>query len=53
VDLVWQTDQQAVVRSVVQATDRANGQAVSTPVAEQSVLPDEDGARRIERVSRL
>ena len=53
VDLVSQTDNQAVVRSVVQTTDRVNGQEVTTQVAEQFVLRNEDGAWRIDQVSRL
>jgi hypothetical protein len=53
VDLVSQTDNQAVVRSVVQTTDRINGQEVTTQVAEQFVLRNEDGAWRIDQVSRL
>ena len=53
VDLVSRTDNQAVVRSVVQTTDRVNGQEVTTQVAEQFVLRYEDGAWRIDQVSRL
>ena len=53
IDLVSQTDGQAVVRSVVQTTDRVNGQDVTTQVSEQFVLRDEDGAWRIDQVSRV
>jgi hypothetical protein len=53
IELVSQTDTQAVVRSVVQTTDRINGQEVTTQVAEQFVLRNEDGAWRIDQVSRL
>ncbi|MGI9147540.1 MAG: hypothetical protein ACR2IK_13465 [Chloroflexota bacterium] len=53
IDLVSQAATQAVVRSVVQTTDRVNGQAITSQVAEQFVLRNEDGAWRIDQVSRL
>ena len=53
IDLVSETDGQAVVRSVVETTDRVNGQEVTSQVAEQFVLRTEDGAWRIDQVSRV
>jgi hypothetical protein len=53
IDLVSQTDDQAVVRSVVRTTDRLGGQDVTTQVSEEFVLHREGGAWRIDQVTRL
>ncbi len=53
VELVSQTDAQAIVRSVVQTTDRVNDQDVTSQVSERFVLQQEDGAWRIDQVSRI
>ena len=53
IDLVSQTRDQAVVRSVVTTTDRVEGQNVTRQVAEQFTLRMENGAWRIDQVSRL
>jgi hypothetical protein len=53
VDLVSQSDTEAVVRSVVSSTDRVNGQDLTTQVSEQFVLKNENGTWRIDQVTRL
>jgi hypothetical protein len=53
IDLVSQSAGEAVVRSVVSSTDRVNGVDVTTQVSEQFVLRYEDGAWRIDQVTRL
>jgi hypothetical protein len=53
VDLASQTDTEAVVRSVVETTDRVDGQSVFRQVSEEFVLHAEDGAWRIDQVSQL
>jgi hypothetical protein len=53
VDLVSQTGDQAVVRAVVSSTDLIEGKENTSRVAEQFDLHMEDGAWRIERVTRL
>ncbi len=53
VDLISQTAAESVVRSVVETTDRVNGQNVTTQVSEQFVLHNENGAWRIAQVSRI
>jgi hypothetical protein len=52
VDQVSQTDDQAVVNSMVSSTDRVNGEDVTTRVAEKFVLHKENGAWRIDQVTR-
>jgi hypothetical protein len=51
IDLVSQTEGEAVVRSVVLTTDRVNGEAVTSRVSEQFVLHTENGMWRINRVA--
>ena len=53
VDLAKQTDTEAVVRSVVDSTDRVDGQSVTRRVSEEFVLHLEDGAWRIDQVSQI
>jgi hypothetical protein len=53
VDVASQTDTEAVVRSVVDTTDRVDGQSVTKRVSEEFVLHAEDGAWRIDQVSAL
>jgi hypothetical protein len=53
VDLVSQTGDRAVVRAVVTSTDLIDGKENTSRVAEQFDLHMEDGAWRIERVTRL
>jgi hypothetical protein len=53
IDVVSQTDDRAVVRSVVETNDRVNGVVTTTTVSEEFVLRNEHGAWRIDRVTRL
>jgi hypothetical protein len=53
VDLVSQTETEAVVRAAVDTTDRVNGQSTTKRVSEEFVLHAEDGAWRIDQVSSL
>ncbi len=53
VELASQTDTEAVVRSVVETTDKIDGQSVTQRVSEEFVLHAEDGAWRIDQVSRV
>jgi predicted lipid-binding transport protein (Tim44 family) len=53
VDVTSQTDTEAVVHSVVDTTDRVDGQNVTKQVSEEFVLHAENGAWRIDQVSRL
>ena len=53
VEVVSQTDSQAVVRSVVDSTDLRDGQPVTSRLSEQFVLTRENGAWRIDQVRRL
>jgi len=53
VDLVSETGDQAVVRSVVATTDRVNGVETAATVSEEFNLRRERGAWRIDRVRRL
>ena len=53
VDLASQTATEAVVRAVVETTDRVDGQKVTKQVSEEFVLHAEDGAWRIDQVSSL
>lgn len=53
IDLASQTDAEAVVRAVVNTTDRVDGQSVTKQVSEEFVLHAEDGAWRIDQVSQL
>jgi hypothetical protein len=53
IDVVSQTEEQAVVRSVVETTDRVNGVATTSSVSEEFGLRNENGAWRIDRVTRL
>jgi hypothetical protein len=53
VELISQSDSQAIVRSVVETTDRVAGAERTARVAEEFVMRYEDGAWRIDRVTRL
>jgi pimeloyl-ACP methyl ester carboxylesterase len=50
---VYAPDLPCPARAAVQTTDRVNGQEVTTQVAEQFVLRNEDGAWRIDQVACL
>lgn len=53
IDLVSQAGDQATVRSLVASTDRVNGEVVTSQVQEQFVLHNQDGAWRIDQVTRI
>lgn len=53
VEVVSRDTTTAVIRALVRSSDRVNGQEVTQDVAEQFVLRLEDGAWRIDQVTRL
>jgi hypothetical protein len=53
IDLVSQDEARAVVRSTVETTDLVNGAQATTTVSEEFTLRRENGAWRIDRVSRV
>jgi predicted lipid-binding transport protein (Tim44 family) len=53
IDIASQTDTEAVVRAVVDTTDRVDGRSVTKQVSEEFMLRAEDGAWRIDQVSQL
>jgi hypothetical protein len=53
VEVASQTDTEAIVRAVVDTTDRVDGQNVTKRVSEEFVLHPEDGAWRIDQVSSI
>lgn len=53
IDIVSQSDDEAVVRSTVESTDRVNGTETKTLVREEFVLSREGGVWRIDQVTRI